>query len=76
KNASLAERLSSDPAYNPAVELALIVFVLLYVPCLSATSVFHQEAGELKITLFYIFYSMTAAWALAFAVYQVSKLFL
>ncbi|MDO8667709.1 MAG: ferrous iron transport protein B [bacterium] len=76
KNESLAQRLRSDPAYNPAIALALIVFVLLYVPCLSATSVFHQEAGELKITLFYIFYSMTAAWVLSFIVYRVSKLFL
>jgi len=73
---SLAQRLRSDPAYNPAVALSLIIFVLLYTPCLAATSVFHKEGGEWKITLFYIFYSMTAAWVLSFAVYRVSKLFL
>ncbi|MBI4350029.1 MAG: ferrous iron transport protein B [Elusimicrobia bacterium] len=73
---SLTARLRSDPAYNPAIALALIVFVLLYVPCLSATAVFHQESGELKMTLFYIFYTMTAAWVLSFAVYKAGSAFL
>lgn len=76
ENESLTARLRSDPAYNPAIALSLIIFVLLYVPCLSATAVFHQEGGELKITLFYILYTMTVAWGASFAVYQVSKAFM
>lgn len=76
KKESLAQRLRSDPAYNPAIAIALIIFVLLYIPCLSATSVFHKEGGEIKITLFYIGYTMTVAWILAFMVYHISKLFL
>lgn len=76
ENESLTARLRGDPAYNPAIALSLIIFVLLYVPCLSATAVFHQEGGELKITLFYILYTMTVAWAASFAVYQASKVFL
>ncbi len=73
---SLTQRLRTDPAYDPAIALSLIIFVLLYVPCLSATSVFHQEGGELKMTLFYIGYTMAAAWILSFAVYQTAKAFL
>lgn len=76
KRENLMQRLRDDPAYNPAIALALIVFVLLYVPCLSATSVFHKEGGESLVTLFYITYTMTAAWVLSFAVYHVSKAFL
>jgi len=76
ENESLTARLRNDPAYNPAIALALIVFVLLYVPCLSATSVFHQEGGELKITLFYIGYTMVTAWLLSFAVYKVASAFI
>lgn len=76
ENESLTARLRNDPAYNPAVALSLIIFVLLYVPCLSATAVFHQEGGELKITLFYIAYTTVAAWVLSFAVYQAGKAFL
>ncbi|MBN2160807.1 MAG: ferrous iron transport protein B [Spirochaetes bacterium] len=76
KSASLEERLRNDPEYNPAVALALIVFVLLYMPCLAATSVFHREAGELKMTFFYIAYSMATAWVLSFIVYRIALLFL
>ena len=72
----LAARLRSDKAYNPAIALSLIIFVLLYVPCLAATAVFHKEAGELKITLFYIAYAMVTAWVMAFFVYRVGLLFL
>jgi ferrous iron transport protein B len=71
----LAAQLRNDKAYNPAVALALIVFVLLYVPCLAATAVFHKEAGELKMTLFYIAYAMGTAWVMAFVVYRAALLF-
>ncbi len=76
KKENLTQRLKNDPAYDPAVALALIIFVLLYVPCLSATSVFHKEGGEIKITLFYILYTMTTAWCLAFVVYHAAKVFI
>jgi ferrous iron transport protein B len=72
----LAARLRNDKAYNPAIALSLIVFVLLYVPCLAATAVFHKEAGELRMTIFYIAYAMVTAWVLAFLVYRVALLFM
>ena len=76
ENESLTQRLRADPAYAPATALALIVFVLLYVPCFSATTVFHKEGGEFRITMFYIGYTMTTAWLLSFATYHLSKTFL
>lgn len=72
----LKEKLRADPAYNTASALALIIFVLLYVPCLAATTVFHKETGRLKITLFYIAYSMATAWVLSFIVYRSALMFL
>ena len=72
----LKEKLRADPAYNTASALALIIFVLLYVPCLAATAVFHKEIGRLKITLFYIAYSMATAWMLSFIVYRAALLFI
>lgn len=72
----LKEKLRADPAYNTAIALALIIFVLLYVPCLAATAVFHKEIGRLKITLFYIAYSMATAWVLSFMVYRIALLFI
>lgn len=72
----LATRLRSDPGFTRATALSLMIFVLLYVPCLAATAVFHKEAGKWKWTWLYIGYSMTAAWLLSFLVYRISLLVL
>ncbi|MFA8342423.1 MAG: ferrous iron transport protein B [Rhodothermaceae bacterium] len=73
---SLRESLRSDPKYNMAVALSIMIFVLLYVPCLSATVVFHREAGKWKWTRLYILYSSGVAWIMSFIVYNIAKLFL
>jgi ferrous iron transport protein B len=76
ESAPLKEILRKNPDYNLATALSLLVFVLLYVPCIAATVVFHKEAGAWKWTLFYIAYSMVTAWVLAFVVYRAALLFI
>ncbi|MEA3306512.1 MAG: ferrous iron transport protein B, partial [Elusimicrobiota bacterium] len=75
-SSDLAAKLRNDGKYSIATALSLMIFVLLYVPCLAATVVFHKEAGAWKWTWIYMGYSMTVAWVLSFAVYQTAKLFL
>ncbi|HAE88231.1 TPA: ferrous iron transport protein B [Candidatus Marinimicrobia bacterium] len=70
ESVSLRQRLRNDPAYSPAMGLALMVFVLLYVPCIAATVIFHREAGAFKWTLLYFFYTIGVAWIMAFIVYR------
>ena len=72
----LRDRLLANPNYNQAVALALMVFVLLYIPCSAATIVFHKEAGEWKWTAFYASYTMIVAWIMAFLTYNLAKYFL
>lgn len=73
----LRAKLSSNPNYNVAVALSIMVFVLLYIPCFAASVVFHREAGRWKWTLLYIGYTMGMAWIMSFIVYNlVSWLFL
>jgi len=67
----LATRIRNNPQYSVAMGLALMVFVLLYVPCLAATAVFHKEAGAWKWTGIYVAFSMTIAWVLSFVVYRI-----
>ncbi len=72
----LRSRLLENPNNNKAVALALMVFVLLYIPCAAASIVFHKEAGAWKWTAFYITYTMSVAWIMAFLTYNISKFFL
>jgi len=72
----LRNKLLTNPNYNKAVAIALMVFVLLYIPCFAASIVFHREAGKWKWTLFYVTYTMTVAWIMAFITYNIANIFL
>ncbi len=75
-SSALRASLSNDPSYTVATALALMIFVLLYIPCFAATVVFHKESGKWKWTLLYGTYSVVIAWVMAFIVYNISSLFL
>ena len=70
----LAKTLSKDPAFSIPVALSLIIFVLLYLPCIAATTVFHKESGSWKWTRFFIFYTIVVAWVMSFLVYRIAIL--
>ena len=50
--------------------LSMMVFVLLYLPCLATVSAIKRESGSLKWTLLSIVYNTCIAWFAAFCVYQ------
>jgi ferrous iron transport protein B len=54
--------------------LSMMVFVLLYLPCLATTTAIRRETGSTRWMLFSIGYSTGVAWAAAFAVYQAGRL--
>ncbi len=64
--------LSSD--ITPLSALAMMVFVLLYLPCLATVATIKQETGSFKWTLFSITYCTSLAWVAAFCVYQGGKI--
>ncbi len=75
-SSDLANKLRSDPHFNIATGLSLLVFVLLYVPCLAAVAVFQRESKSWKWTTFYVAYTMTTAWVVSFIVYHLARMFL
>ncbi len=64
--------LSSD--MTPLSALAMMFFVLLYVPCLATVTTIRRESGATKWTLLAIVYSTLVAWLVAFIVYQGGRL--
>lgn len=59
---------------TPISALSMMVFVLLYLPCLATISAIKRETGSVRWMLFSICYSTTAAWVVAFVVYQGGRL--
>lgn len=73
-SASLRERLGRDPKYSRLIAYAFLVFVLLYMPCMSAMAVFLRETGSVKELLFQIGYTTGLAYVMALIVYQGGRL--
>jgi len=76
KPLDLADAIRQDPQFSISTGLSLIVFVLLYIPCIAAITVFHKEAKSWKWLAIYSVYSMSIAWIMAFLVYNLSKFYI
>ena len=59
---------------TPLSALSMMVFVLLYLPCLATTAAIKRETGSYKWMFFSIAYSTSTAWIFALIVYQGGKL--
>jgi ferrous iron transport protein B len=55
---------------TPMAALAMMVFVLLYVPCLATVAAVSRETGSVKWMLFNVGYTTVIAWLAAFVVFQ------
>jgi len=68
KNALLSSGMT------PLSALSMMIFVLLYLPCLATIAMIRKETGSFKWTAFSIVYSTSVAWIAAFCVFQGGKL--
>ena len=66
--------LSEDPDFNPAVALSLMVFSLLYMPCLATLAVMKRETNSWKWPAMSAGLGIILAWVFAFAVYHIALL--
>lgn len=57
------------------VALSFIVFVMIYLPCFAAATVFTKEAGGIKYLGYLILFTTVTAWIFAFITYRVALLF-
>jgi ferrous iron transport protein B len=53
---------------SPLTAFALMVFVLLYIPCLATVGAIRKETGSWRWTTFSIFYQLILAYLVAFAI--------
>lgn len=66
----LSERLSLDPNWNRLKAFTLIVFIMLYAPCLATVTCIIRESGAWKWGLFSMAFNTTAAFIIAVLIYQ------
>lgn len=68
-SSGLISRLQQS-AMTPLSAFVLMVFTLIYTPCLATVAAIKQETNSWKWTLFSITYSLVLAWVLSFIIYQ------
>jgi ferrous iron transport protein B len=69
---SLADNIRQNIPFASAI--AFIVVVMVYLPCLAATTVFAKEAGSWKYAVYLFFFTSAVAYVLAFIAYRVTLL--
>jgi ferrous iron transport protein B len=70
---SLADALLADPSLSPYTALALMAFVLIYLPCLAALAVIKKETGSWKWTGFSVVYGLVVAYGIAFIIARLGQ---
>jgi len=73
-DALLTAALQADPHLYALTALGLMVFTLVYMPCVATVGVIRKETGSWKWTGFAIAYGISLAWILAFIIYEGGKL--
>lgn len=74
---SLTDRLQSDvrpngnKSFTPVVALGMMLFVLIYFPCLATIVAIKNETNSWGWALFAASYSLVLAWLMAFSVFQI-----
>ena len=72
--ASLSQHLLASGNYSRAAAMAMMIFVLLYFPCIATVSAIAQETGGWKWALFSVVYNTVLAWVVAFAAIHIGGL--
>lgn len=70
----LRDQLRADPNMTALTSVGVMVFTLIYVPCLATVAIIRKETNSIRWTLFSIAYSMSLAWVITFVIYRVGLL--
>lgn len=77
---SLKARIAADTqpdgskTFNTLNVISLLLFVLIYFPCIATVAAIKGESGSWKWGAFSIIYTTALAWLVSFAVYQIGSL--
>ncbi len=71
---SLRERLRSAPDWGPLKAAALMIFVMIYAPCVATVVMIAKETGTWRWAAFSLAYNTILAYVAALAVYQGGRL--
>lgn len=66
---------STNPAFGPLNAFSLMIFCLLYVPCVASVATIKKESGSVRFTIGMVVFQLVFAWAASVLVFQIGNLF-
>jgi len=71
---SLSEKLSKDPSWSPLMAFTLLLFVMLYNPCIATLVTIRRESGSWRWVIFAMVYTTLLAYGVALIVHTAGTL--
>jgi ferrous iron transport protein B len=63
-----------DSGMTPLAAFSMMIFVLLYIPCIATVATIRKETNSMRWTFFSIGYTTVVAWLMSFIVYNGGRL--
>lgn len=67
---------AANPSFGPLNAYCLMLFCLLYVPCVAAVATIRKESGSAKFTFGLMAFQILVAWIISTLVFQIGSLFI
>ncbi len=74
-DSELSDSLERSPDFSPFIAFCMMLFVLIYTPCIATIAVIKKETGTWKWPVFSILYGLLLAWVTVYIVYNAGLLF-
>lgn len=71
---SFAQRTREQSGFTPLTAYVLMLFTLIYTPCMATIAVIKRETNSWKWPAFVVSYTLVLAWSVSFLVYQGGQL--
>ncbi len=72
--AMLSNLQAVNPAFGPLNAYSMMLFCLLYVPCVATVATIKKESGSVAFTVKVIVFELALAWAVSTLVFQIGSL--
>jgi len=66
----------TEMGFNSLNALCMMIFCLLYVPCIASIAVIKKETGSIKWTIFSVSMQLFVAWGVTTLIYQIGRFFI
>jgi ferrous iron transport protein B len=70
EGSELSDALRDSGDFSPLIAFCVMLFVLIYTPCIATVAIIKKETGSWRWTIFSVVYGLLLAWITVFIIYH------